>query len=90
ILFFFNAQHDCHGSKCWAISGLDHVIQERNLTSHTQMAIQHENTQVYFINMHTLHNAHLLRDTLPRDLTALIPYFPDRDTKHDEFAALLR
>ncbi|KAJ6626090.1 hypothetical protein B0H10DRAFT_2174002 [Mycena sp. CBHHK59/15] len=90
ILFFFNAQHDCYGSKCRAISGLEHVIQERNLTSRTQTAVQHENTQVYFINMHALHNAHLLRDTLPRNLTAPIPCFPDRDTKRDEFAALLR
>ncbi|KAJ6597292.1 hypothetical protein B0H10DRAFT_1922674 [Mycena sp. CBHHK59/15] len=90
ILFFFNAQHDCHGSKCRAVSGLEHVVQERNITSRTQTAIQHANTQVYFINMHALHNAHLLRDTLPRDLTAPIPCFPDRDTQRNEFAALLR
>ncbi|KAJ6612216.1 hypothetical protein B0H10DRAFT_1807951, partial [Mycena sp. CBHHK59/15] len=57
ILFFFNAQHDCHGSKCRAVSGLEHVVQERNITSRTQTAIQHANTQVYFINMHALHNA---------------------------------
>ncbi|KAJ6617785.1 hypothetical protein B0H10DRAFT_2189857 [Mycena sp. CBHHK59/15] len=46
ILFFFNAQHDCHGSKCRAVSGLEHVVQERNITSRTQTAIQHANTQI--------------------------------------------
>lgn len=40
--------------------------------------------------MHALHNAHLIRETLPRDLVKPTPYFEDRRAKHDEFAAELR
>ncbi|KAJ7719037.1 hypothetical protein B0H16DRAFT_1739633 [Mycena metata] len=90
ILFVFNAQHDCHGCKCVAVSGLENVIQERHVTQRTQTAIRHADTEIHFINMHSLHNPHLLRETLPRDLTAPIPYFTDRDRKHDEFAAQVR
>jgi hypothetical protein len=66
------------------------VIQERGVTTRKQTAVQHTNSDIYFINMHALHNAHLLRDTLPRGLTAPIPYFADREAKHKEFAAVLR
>jgi hypothetical protein len=52
--------------------------------------IQHAETDSYFINLHALHNAHLLRDTLPRNLTAPVPYFTDRQQKREEFAALVR
>ncbi|KAJ7675041.1 hypothetical protein B0H17DRAFT_1161670 [Mycena rosella] len=90
ILFHFNAQHDCKNLKCRAVDGAENIVQERGPTGRTQAAVQHVDTNIYFINMHALHNAHLLRETLPRNLTAPIPYFTDRDAKHREFAALLR
>ncbi|KAJ7840157.1 hypothetical protein B0H14DRAFT_2360807, partial [Mycena olivaceomarginata] len=90
ILFFFNAQHDCYGSKCRAAVDFESVVQERHATGRKQTGIKHSDTDIYFINMHALHNADLIRDTLPRDLTAPIPCFPDRDAKRKEFAALLR
>ena len=40
--------------------------------------------------MHALHNAHLVRNTLPRDLTQPVALFPNRLTKHHELAAGLR
>ncbi|KAJ7890222.1 hypothetical protein B0H13DRAFT_1542778, partial [Mycena leptocephala] len=88
-LFSFNAQHDCYGLKCPAVSGAETIVQERHETRRTQTALQHVDTDTYIINMHALHNAHLL-DTLPRSLTAPIPYLVDRDAKHDELAASLR
>ncbi|KAJ7135241.1 hypothetical protein C8R43DRAFT_1089512 [Mycena crocata] len=68
--------HDCYG--------------KRRATARTQTAINHADTNIYLVNMHSLHNAHLLRDTLPRSLTAPLPYFEDHNTKRKEFAALVR
>ncbi|KAJ7269023.1 hypothetical protein C8J57DRAFT_1435715 [Mycena rebaudengoi] len=90
ILFFFNAQHDCQGCNCKAVEQSESVVQEQGITRRKQTADQHTPTDRYFINMHRLHNAHLLRDTLPRNLTAPVPYFPDREAKHKEFAGQLR
>ncbi|KAJ7362677.1 hypothetical protein DFH08DRAFT_910804 [Mycena albidolilacea] len=90
ILFIFNAQHDCNGSKCRSVAGGENIIQERHITDRTQTVIQHAETDSYFINLHALHNAHLLRDTLPRNLTAPVPYFKDHQQKREEFAALVR
>ena len=40
--------------------------------------------------MHALHNAHLVRNTLPRDLTRPVALFPNCLAKHHELAASLR
>ncbi|KAF8143985.1 hypothetical protein K438DRAFT_1910992 [Mycena galopus ATCC 62051] len=90
ILFIFNAQHNCYGSKCRSVAGGENIIQEQHVTDHTQTIIQHAETDTYFINLHALHNAHLLRDTLPRSLTAPIACFMNQQQKHEEFASLVR
>ncbi|KAK7040964.1 hypothetical protein R3P38DRAFT_3452826 [Favolaschia claudopus] len=90
VLFCFNAQHDCYTLKCPIVAGAEPVIHERISTRQTQAAVQHIGTEAYIINLHALHNANLLRDTLPRNLTAPVPLYPDRDAKRDEYAAILR
>lgn len=42
--------------------------------------------------MHALHNAHLIRETLPRNLTKPVPVFNavERRQKHNEWAERLR
>ncbi|KAJ6632090.1 hypothetical protein B0H10DRAFT_2159562 [Mycena sp. CBHHK59/15] len=71
ILFIFNVQHDCYGSKCPAVEDTESVIQERSATRKRQKVILHRDTNIYFINMHALHNADLLRDTLPQNPIAM-------------------
>ncbi|KAJ7182641.1 hypothetical protein C8R43DRAFT_1083606 [Mycena crocata] len=68
ILFTFNAQHDCVGCKC--STAPVPVRQERIITERTELQTQHSPEARFLINMHGLHNAHLIRDILPRSLTA--------------------
>jgi hypothetical protein len=56
----------------------------------TQKIVVHADDSRFLINMHGLHNAHLIREALPSHLTELKPCFADRRTKHFEFAAALR
>ncbi|KAJ7715041.1 hypothetical protein B0H16DRAFT_1340263, partial [Mycena metata] len=89
ILFKFNAQHDCHHFVCPLIDSLG-PRQERLESKLTQKATSHIDNSRFLVNMHGLHNAHLIRETLPRHLTELKPCFVDRKAKHFEFAAALR
>ncbi|KAI0705206.1 hypothetical protein BC835DRAFT_1499367 [Cytidiella melzeri] len=84
IAFIFNAQHDCLTAECAVEDQTVH--QERRITSLTQKAVRHGAMQRYFVNMHALHNAALIRSTLPRHLSMPKPYFNDRVAKHQEFA----
>ncbi|KAJ7779048.1 hypothetical protein B0H16DRAFT_1248372, partial [Mycena metata] len=89
IKFKFNAQHDCQSAKCEA-SGRRLRMQERVESDQVEQFIVHEPLDRFFINIHAFHNSHLLRATLPRDLVAPVPLFPDRQAKHYELAARLR
>ncbi|KAJ7115666.1 hypothetical protein C8R44DRAFT_880092 [Mycena epipterygia] len=88
IMFELNVQHDCVAGNC-GIKDV-RIRQERILTDITQGTVSHSDTQRYILNMHGLHNAHLIRDVLPRELVAPIPYLADRVATHRRFAAQLR
>lgn len=51
--------------------------------------IEHQPLDVYVINTHSLHNAHLLRRALPRDLIAPVPFIDpsQRQAEHAKLAA---
>ena len=66
------------------------VHQERIVTDRTELQVAHSRDQRFILNMHGLHNAHLIREVLPRSLTAPTPYVQDRVTSHERFAAQLR
>ncbi|KAF8153401.1 hypothetical protein B0H34DRAFT_754825 [Crassisporium funariophilum] len=89
ILFQFNAQHDCHHAKCTA-SGERPVMQERTASRTAEKFIVHNEAARYILNTHALHNAHLIRAALPRDLTVPLPYALDRTAYHHGLAQELR
>ncbi|KAJ7477826.1 hypothetical protein B0H11DRAFT_1726278 [Mycena galericulata] len=88
IIFSFNGQHDCVTCKCR--TDTVPVRQERIVTDRTELQIIHSGEQRYILNMHGLHNAHLIREVLPRLLTAPVRYLEDRVASHHRFAAQLR
>ncbi|KAF7316136.1 hypothetical protein MIND_00131700 [Mycena indigotica] len=89
VSFSFNAQHDCRAAQC-AATGSRAIIQERVASEKTEHFVVHKDLDRYIINLHSFHNAHLLRATLPRHLWAPVPLFDDRPAKHIEFATQLR
>jgi hypothetical protein len=64
--------------------------QEHKATSHKIQTVHHAVDDHYVINMHALHNAYLIRETLPRSLMAPSPLFSDRENVLRDFAAQLR
>ncbi|KAF7369752.1 hypothetical protein MVEN_00307000 [Mycena venus] len=89
IKFKFNVQHDCDSAECSA-TGQRLRMQERVKSDQIENYVVHEPLDCFFINMHSFHNAHLLRTTLLRELVAPIPLFSDRQAKHFELATQLR
>ncbi|KAJ7854678.1 hypothetical protein B0H14DRAFT_3085480 [Mycena olivaceomarginata] len=89
IRFQYNTQHDCNHAKCEA-TGERPRLQERVDSGIMDKFIVHQPSQRFIVNTHGFHNAHLLRQVLPRNLIQPIPLFADRKSKHFELAETLR
>jgi hypothetical protein len=89
ILFKFNAQHDCRHFSCPLVN-VAGPNQERQASKLTRKLTAHSEDSRFLLNTHALHNANLVRETLPRHMTEPKPCFLDRRAKHNEFAAKLR
>ncbi|KIJ08370.1 hypothetical protein PAXINDRAFT_88936, partial [Paxillus involutus ATCC 200175] len=89
VLFIVNIQHNCYDTKC-APSGRRFRQQERMDSQIEEHYIEHKDDQHFLLNTHALHNAAILRKTLPRHLTAPIPFITNRCERHDMLAATLR
>ncbi|KAJ7653590.1 hypothetical protein DFH06DRAFT_1417140 [Mycena polygramma] len=91
ITFQYNTQHDCHAPDvlCEA-TGERSRMQERVDSGITEKYIVHKPVERFILNTHAFHNAHLVRQVLPRALVAPIALFLDRKTVHYEQAARLR
>ncbi|TFK90573.1 hypothetical protein K466DRAFT_516936 [Polyporus arcularius HHB13444] len=90
LRFNFNVQHDCKAAGCSA-TGTRHVSQERQQSERTEAYIEHRDLQRFIINLHSLHNPHLIRSVLPRELTTPVPQTEElRREQHDKNAHSLR
>ncbi|KAJ7753511.1 hypothetical protein B0H16DRAFT_1272308, partial [Mycena metata] len=90
IKFSFNVQHDCSGGTCKA-SGKRPVRQERGTTNLEESFIEHDPlVTFYIINTASLHNPHLLRRTLPSELTKPTLLWEDRVLLHRQQSERLR
>jgi len=65
-------------------------MQERIQAPVMESYVEHKPLDEYLINTHAFHNAHLIREILPRDLTSPIPFRTDRCSYHLEIASQLR
>ncbi|KAJ4464605.1 hypothetical protein C8R41DRAFT_872068 [Lentinula lateritia] len=88
LQFVVNVQHDCRGSNCQP-TGKVIQRQERQDSGVSMKSIEHNDDRHFIINMHALHNAHLLRRFLPRYLTVPRPLHSDRKKWHGELAKTL-
>ena len=89
IRFIFNAQHHCKSGNC-KIHGRTQ-IQEREPTTQTIPYMEHADDDKFLVNMHAIHNASLIRETVKAVYGGLKPYFrTDRQSHHDAAAARLR
>ncbi|TDL13734.1 hypothetical protein BD410DRAFT_779140, partial [Rickenella mellea] len=89
IQFIFNVQHNCRDRGC-AASGTRSQHQERRETTATIAVIEHNDDDYFIVNMHALHNAALLRQTLPRELTKPKEFSTDRESTILNIAAAAR
>ncbi|KAJ3782266.1 hypothetical protein GGU10DRAFT_275927 [Lentinula aff. detonsa] len=88
VKFRFSAQHDCRLANCQPTRHT-RQIQERQVTERTQLLLQHSDDDNFVVNMYALHNAMLLRQALPRELSQPIPLYSDRQLRHAEVARIL-
>lgn len=67
-------------------------MQEGEASERHEQVIEHKNSisERFVVNLHALHNAHLIRKVLPRALTAIVPLYADRRAAHVEQAEVLR
>lgn len=92
IEFDFNVQHDCAFAGCGP-TGKHPCVQERIKSSKaTESFIEHRDVSQWVINTHSLHNGHLLRRCLPRELVVPIPVIDPakREEEHRKTATAYR
>ncbi|KAF7762497.1 hypothetical protein Agabi119p4_9090 [Agaricus bisporus var. burnettii] len=81
ILFDYNIQHDCYTARC---------SSNPQDQAGTKAAIVHAAPDQYVINTHSLHNPHLIRQTVSRQLIAPVLKHTDRDSLHKKQAESLQ
>lgn len=82
-------QHDCRLLRCLPL-GCRQERQERQITNRQVSLIKHGDDDHFVLNVHAFHNAGLLRQVLPRSLSAPIRLYDNSQAQHYELAAHLR
>lgn len=62
-----NLQHDCHLGKCEA-SGIQHLQQEREVTSRSRAVIRHSDSTHFIVNTQSFHNYRQIQEATPANL----------------------
>lgn len=89
IRFIFNAQHHCKYGNCKIRSRTQ--IQEREKTTRTIPYMEHADGDRFLVNMHAIHNASLIRETVGAVYRGPKSYFgADQRSHHNAAAAKLR
>ena len=83
-----NVQHDCERGDCTR-EPLEVQTQERQKTSRAVETIKHSPDGRYIVNMHVLHNPHILRKLFDRESYS-IPAIDDRVSLHKKCASQYR
>ncbi|KLO13183.1 hypothetical protein SCHPADRAFT_970312 [Schizopora paradoxa] len=89
VQFIINAQHDCERADCNEIVTRVEK-QEREATSRTIAQIEHRNFDHFVINIHSLHNAHRIRELVDTPLYSIPALSENREQLHASFAQKLR
>ncbi|KAL4261149.1 hypothetical protein AB1N83_008369 [Pleurotus pulmonarius] len=91
VRFLFSAQHDCKLGACQPTAFITQR-QERQETDRLTKLISHSDDDRFVVNMNNLHNATLLRHSLPRYLVVPRAMYSgdERKAHHDSLAATLR
>lgn len=92
IEFDFNVQHDCSFAGCGPTGKRPRVQERIESPEATESFIEHCDVSRWIINIHSLHNGHLLRRCLPQDLVAPIPTMDPakREEEHRKIASAYR
>lgn len=90
LQFIFNVQHDCERGKCQTALIDSTITQEHEHITRRIPVLQHSDDVNFVINTHALHNAHLLRQILPRPLVAPAHTHADRTAFHAQLVPQVR
>ena len=92
IEFDFNVQHDCSFAGCGPTGKRPRVQERIESAKATESFIEHRDVSRWIINIHSLHNGHLLRRCLPQDIVVPIPITDPvkREEEHHKIATTYR
>ncbi|KAI0317830.1 hypothetical protein OF83DRAFT_1171639 [Amylostereum chailletii] len=89
LRFVVNVQHDCIRGECKSDTS-QFEEQERELTTRKVARIKHTDSKHFVVNLHGLHNPHILPNFFPDDMVQVHPIYPDRLAHYRGLAEQLR